>query len=93
MGKSDLFVDIKFAMKENGQDNSNYFKNNKIFYIITCKDRKLYTSEAINNEGKFNNVEIPACLLYPYYTVNFFNCNLSWSEFISSTFLLNVLIN
>ena len=74
MGKSDLFVDIKFAMKENGQDNSNYFKNNKIFYIITCKDRKLYTSEAINNEGKFNNVEIPACLLYPYYTVNFFNC-------------------
>ena len=74
MGKNDLFVNIKFSMKENGKDNSNYFKNNKIFYLITCKDLKIYSSEAINNEGQFNNIEIPACLLYPYYTVNFYNC-------------------
>ena len=42
--------------------------------MITCKDCKIYSSEAINDEGQFNTVEIPSCLLYPYYTVNFYNC-------------------
>ena len=74
MGKNDLCVDINFSMKENGKDNSNYFINNKIFYLITCKGSKIYSSEAINNDGEFNNIVIPACLLYPYYTVNFYNC-------------------
>ena len=86
MGKNDLFVDIKFSMKENDKDHSNYFINNKILYVITCKDCKIYSSEAINNEGQFNTVEIPSCLLYPYYTVNFYNC---YNQLIS-TFNKNV---
>jgi len=74
MGKNDTFVDIKFVLKENGNDYSNYFQNNKILYVITCKDRKIYSSEAINDGGTFDTIEIPSCLLQPYYTVNFYNC-------------------
>ena len=72
MGKSDSFVNIKFSFKE--KEYSNFFMNNKIIYLITCKDHKLYSSEAINNEGTFNSIEIPICLLSPFYTVSFFNC-------------------
>ena len=74
MGKNDKFVDIKFVIKENGKDYSNYFKNNKIIYFITCKGQKIYSSEAINDQGIFNTIEIPTCILLPYYTVNFYNC-------------------
>ena len=74
MGKNDTFVDIKFVLKENGNDYSNYFQNNKILYVIICKDRKIYSSEAINDGGTFDTIEIPSCLLQPYYTVNFYNC-------------------
>ena len=74
MGKNDIFVDIKFSMKENGKDYSNYFIDNKLIYVIVCKDKKIYSSEAINNEGFFNTVEIPSILLLPYYTVSFYNC-------------------
>ena len=81
MGKNDVFVNIKFSMKENGNDYSNYFINNKVIYVITCKDTKIYSSEAINNEGKFNPVEIPACLLSPYYTVSFYN---SYNQLMST---------
>ena len=74
MGKNDIFVDIKFSIKENGKDYSNYFIDNKLIYVITCKDKKIYSSEAINNEGFFDKVEIPSILLLPYYTVSFYNC-------------------
>ena len=74
MGKSDVFVDINFSMKENGNDFSNYFIDNKFIYVIICKDKKIFSSERINNEGFFNTVEIPSILLFPYYTVSFYNC-------------------
>ena len=72
MGKSDSLINIKFVIKENGED-SDYFKDNKLIYIISCKDSKIYSSEAINDKGEFNSVEVPTCLLQPYYTVNFYN--------------------
>ena len=72
MGKSDSLINIKFVIKENGED-SDYFKDNKLIYIISCKDSKIYSSEAINDEGEFDSVEVPICLLQPYYTVNFYN--------------------
>lgn len=74
MGKNDIIVDVKFSMKENDKNNSKYFLDNKLIYVITCKDRKVYSSEAIDNEGKFNPIQIPACLLQPFYTVSFYNC-------------------
>ena len=72
MGKNDSLVNIKFSLGE--KEYTNFFKNNKIMYTITCKDHKIYSSEAINNEGTFNDIEIPVCLLSPFYTVNFYNC-------------------
>ena len=74
MGKNDIVVDVKLSMKENGKDNSNYFIDNKLIYVITCKDKKIYSSEAISNEGRFNPIQIPACLLQPFYTISFYNC-------------------
>ena len=73
MGKNDTIANIKLSMKENGKDHSNYFINNKLFYVIYCKDKKIYSSEAINNDGVFNDIDIPSCLLLPFYTVNFYN--------------------
>ena len=73
MGKNDIAVDIKYSIKKNGKD-SKYFVDNKLIFVITCKDKKIYSSEAISNEGLFNTVQIPACLLQPFYTVNFYNC-------------------
>ena len=73
MGQNDDFLDMKFVLKENGYDQSNYFFNNKITYIVTCKDKKIYSSEEISNEGKFETARIPTCLLMPYYTVSFYN--------------------
>ena len=72
MGKNDTIADIKFLIKKNGKD-SNYFENNKLIYIITCNGNKIYSSENINDNGEFNSIEIPSCLLLPYYTVNFYN--------------------
>ena len=73
-GKNDTFIDIKFSMKENDKVNSDYFKDNKMIFVITCNSKKIYSSEAINDEGIYNNIEIPSCLLLPYYTVSFYNC-------------------
>ena len=73
MGQNDDFLEVKFALKENGNDYSNYFSNNKMTFIITCKEKKLYSSEEISPDGKFAPVKIPICLLMPFYTVSFYN--------------------
>ena len=75
MGKNDTSVDFKFTLKENGMDSNYFVKNNKIIYVISNKDKKLYSSESIGYNGQFNNVQIPCFLLYPFYTVNFYNNN------------------
>jgi hypothetical protein len=81
MGKNDTLLNIKFSMKENGKDHSNYFINNKLFFVIYCKGKKIYSSESINNAGIFNDIDIPSCLLLPYYTVNFYN---SYNQLVST---------
>ena len=73
MGQNDDFLEVKFALKENGNEYSNYFLNNKMTFIITCKEKKLYSSEEISPDGKFAPVKIPICLLMPFYTVSFYN--------------------
>ena len=81
MGKNDDILDVKFCLKENGYEQSNYFYNNKLIYIITCKDKKIYLSEEISNEGKFDPIQIPTCLLLPFYTVSFYN---SYNQLVTS---------
>ena len=73
MGQNDDFLEVKFSLKENGNEYSNYFLNNKMTFIITCKEKKLYSSEEISPDGKFAPVKIPICLLMPFYTVSFYN--------------------
>ena len=73
MGQNDDILDIKFCLKENGYEKSNYFFNNKMIYVITCKDKKIYSSEEISNDGTFLPIKIPTCLLLPFYTVSFYN--------------------
>ena len=73
MGQNDDFLEVKLALKENGNEYSNYFLNNKMTFIITCKEKKLYSSEEISQDGKFAPVKIPICLLMPFYTVSFYN--------------------
>ena len=73
MGQNDDFLEVKFTLKENGNEYSNYFLNNKMTFIITCKEKKLYSSEEISPDGKFAPVKIPICLLMPFYTVSFYN--------------------
>jgi hypothetical protein len=73
MGQNDDFLEVKFTLKENGNEYSNYFLNNKMTFIITCKEKKLYSSEEISPDGKFAPVKIPICLLMPVYTVSFYN--------------------
>ena len=73
IGKSDEFLNVKLNLKVNGLEHSKYFINNKIMYIITCQNKKLYSSEAINNDGNFEPVKIPVCLLQPFYTIEFYN--------------------
>ena len=73
MGQNDDFLEVKFTLKENGNEYSNYFLNNKMTFIITCKEKKLYSSEEISQDGKFAPVKIPICLLMPFYTVSFYN--------------------
>ena len=81
MGKNDDILDVKFCLKENGYEQSNYFYNNKLIYIITCKDKKIYSSEEISNKGKFAPIQIPTCLLLPFYTVSFYN---SYNQLVTS---------
>ena len=52
---------------------SNYFNQNKLFYIIFCKNIKIYSSEDINTDGIFEQTEIPISLLLPEFTIKIYN--------------------
>ena len=75
MGRNDTCVDFKFSLKENGMNTYYFVNNKKIIYVISNKDKKLYSSESISNNGEFNNIQIPCFLLYPFYTINVYNNN------------------
>ena len=81
MGDNDDFLDIRFSLKENNYEQSNYFIDNKLNYIITSNGKKLYSSEEISNQGTFDPIQIPTCLLQPYYTVSFYN---SYNQLMTS---------
>ena len=80
MGKNDDLLEVKFTLKDSSNQ-INYFENNKMTFIITCKNKKIYSSEQSNNDGEFQSVKIPTCLLEPLYTVTFYN---SYNQIILS---------
>ena len=46
---------------------------NKIFYLIT-NNQKIYSSEALGDNGKFTVINIPINLLTPNFTIKFYDC-------------------
>ena len=46
---------------------------NKIFYLISNKN-KIYSSEALGDNGKFTVINIPINLLTPNFKIQFFDC-------------------
>ena len=74
LGKIQDSLDVKFVFKET-DPNGKYFVENKIYYFITCNNQKIYRSSLISNNGTFESIYIPNCLLQPKYTVTFYNKN------------------
>ena len=72
IGKNNAVINLKFSLKLDDK-NLNYFSNHKLIYLITCKEQKLYSSEEISSEGTFNPIEIPICLIQPFYTFNLYD--------------------
>ena len=72
LGKYKDLLDVKLVLKENNQ-RKNYLINNKMYYFITCNNEKVYKSSLISNDGTFENIYIPTCILQPIYTVSLYN--------------------
>lgn len=47
--------------------------NNKISFMITSNQRKVYSSESINKFGQFKSTTIPIALLEPQFEISFLN--------------------
>ena len=73
-GKYEDLLDVKFQiiLKENNLQQY-YFSNNKYYYFITCNNEKVYKSSLISNDGTFDNIYIPTCILQPNFMVSFYN--------------------
>ena len=63
---------VNFIVRANKNVDFNDTKN-KISFMITSNDRKIYTSESISQYGQFKNKSIPKVLLEPQFEVTFFN--------------------
>ena len=72
IGKNNAVINLKFYLKMD-EKNSNYFSKHKLIYLITCKEQKLYSSEEISSDGTFYPIEIPICLLQPFYTFTLYD--------------------
>ena len=69
--KEEDLLNIKFILKNDLE--SNYFLENKLYYLITCENNDIYESAQNTDEGTFDPINIPVNLLQPSYTVNFYN--------------------
>jgi len=65
------YLNIQFDIKSNISLDYTLPKN-KIFYLISNKT-KLYSSEALNDYGKFNITNIPINLLKPKFNIQFYD--------------------
>ena len=69
LGKENSYVNINIRIK-NSVPNNDYLENNKLIFIIKCKDKKIYSSESITSNGIFDQIKIPSYLLFPEYIIN-----------------------
>ena len=73
MGKLDEVLNIEFSLKN--ELNPNYFANNKIKFVISANNNKLYSSSPILDNGTFESTNIPLYLLKPSYNACFYDLN------------------
>ena len=64
-------LSINFKMESNL--GLNFFKRNKIYYLISSGNNDLYESAQNKDDGTFDSINIPTYFLQPFYTVNFYN--------------------
>lgn len=62
---------IKFEIQEAEQ--YQFFEIKNKFYFEITNNIKLYRSELISNKGTFNEIKITSDLLYPNFTIDFFD--------------------
>ena len=73
LGKYEDLLNVQFILREKNSVNNDYFLQNKVYYVITSNNKKLYQSSLITKEGTFEYIDIPICLLKDGYSVKFFN--------------------
>lgn len=73
MGKLDDILNIKFTLKN--EQKQNYFVKNKIKFVISANNNKLYSSSPILDNGTFESTNIPLYLLKPSYNACFYDLN------------------
>ena len=66
-GILNIFITIK------NEQEPNYFIDNKLYFLVTCRNCDIYRSAEIRNNGAFVPSQIPICLLQPNYTISFYN--------------------
>ena len=71
LGNDEDLLNIRINLKNNSDQN--FFINNKLYYLITCRNNDIYKSAEITNTGVFTPIQIPTCLLQPAYTISFYN--------------------
>ena len=71
LGKEEDLLNIRINLKNNSDPN--FFINNKLYYLITCRNNDIYKSAEISNNGIFAPIQIPTCLLQSSYTISFYN--------------------
>ena len=75
---------FKFDMGKNNLQKSDYFKDNKIYYVIESNFIRLYDSGLIADNGIFDPVHIPDFLLQQNYEVKFYLNNQFLNSFKKS---------
>ena len=61
--------------------------NNKISFMITSNQRKVYSSESLSRTGQFKSTTIPVALLEPQFEISFLNS--SQKRIVSKTETIN----
>ena len=69
--KEDDLLDVKLSL-ENKSD-PYYFLKNKFYYKVICKNRAIYSSGIITNDGTFESIYIPTFLLRPNYIIKIYD--------------------
>ena len=69
--KEDDLLDVKLSLENKSAPY--YFFKNKFYYKIICKNKAIYSSGIIANDGTFESIYIPTFLLRPNYKIKIYD--------------------